>query len=127
MTTDTSFLPGDDVQRREFLMLLVTDGEILKTLTDDIGGDVLPFAVQAMAVELVKTSIAADGMREDIEGLKVAVASLGGLSAGLLGMSEGGLVVDDDEDEGVTAFRNTCREQGARIRSGAGLMPLVAS
>ena len=123
--SDDSFLPGDDVQRREFLMLLATDGEVLKTLTDDIEEDVLPFAVQAMAVELVKTSIAADGMREDIEDLKTAVAALGGLSAGLLGMSEGALVVDDDEDVGVTVFRNVCREQGARIRTGAGLMPLA--
>jgi hypothetical protein len=127
MTTDTSFLPNDDVQRREFLMLLATDGEILKALTDDIEEDILPFAVQAMAVELVKTSIAADELRDEVEGIKTALGALGGLSAGLLGLSGGSLERIEGEDEDLMAFRTVCRDQGAKIRSGAGLKPLVAS
>jgi hypothetical protein len=127
MTTDKSFLPNDDEQRRAFVMLLATDGEILKSLTDDIEEDALPFAVQAMATELVKTSIGLLELQETVAGIETALSALGGLSAGLLGLSDGNLAADDDEDEDLAKFRHVCREQGARIRAGAGLRPLVAS
>jgi hypothetical protein len=125
MTTDTGFLPYDDEQRRTFLALLTEDGDALKSLTENAGEDILPYVIQAMAVELVKTSIAADELRDEVEGIKTALGAFGGLSAGLLGLGEGNLAVDDDEDEDLAAFRHACRDQGAKIRTGAGLMPLA--
>lgn len=125
MTTDNGFLPNDDEQRREFLMLLAGDGAALKTLTEAAGEDILPYVVQSMAVELVKTSIAVMELEDTVSGIETALGALGGLSAGLLGL--GNLAEHDDEDEDLAKFRYVCLEQGAKIRAGAGLMPLVAS
>jgi hypothetical protein len=57
MTTDTGFLPYDVEQRRGFLMVLAEDGDALKSLAETVGEDILPYVIQAMAVELAKTSI----------------------------------------------------------------------
>jgi hypothetical protein len=127
MTTDNGFLPIDDEQRREFLMLLASDDGILKSLTEDMEQDALPFAVRAMAVELVKTSVTLMELEDEVAGIKTVLGALGGLSAGLLGLGDGSLAQTGDEDEDLAKFRHVCREQGAKIRSGAGLMPLVAS
>jgi len=127
MTTDTSFLPYDVEQRRGFIMTLAEDGDALKSLTEAVGEDILPYVIQAMAVELAKTGIALMELQETVAGIDTALGALGGLSAGLLGLGDGNLAQHDDEDEDLAAFRHVCREQGEKIRSGAGLKPLGAS
>lgn len=146
MTDPTSDPPWgterDDVpsveERRALLEMLAVDRDGLAELTAKVGGevaDVLPFALQAISVELASTTMALMEAQETIANMKPTMVFLGRLAMGLLGGTTA-LTVDnlDDEDEDFVdeedrkqylALCNLALDTGFAIRRSAGLPPLL--
>jgi hypothetical protein len=108
-------------QCRQLLALLATDREGLRALTEDLGEDVLPYALQVLAIELVRTSIKVDELEETIEEMRIGLRATGALTSGLLGMSKP-KPTDDPEDDRIWL---SLHRHGADIRHGAGLADLA--
>jgi hypothetical protein len=114
------------VQRREFLSLLATQNDLLALLSEGLEEDAVPYVIQAMAVELVKTSILVNNdIAEKLEDIEAALDLVGPMMAGLLGFGEeSSIEPPEDEDPKVTALHQMSRRTGAPIREGAGLEAL---
>lgn len=113
----------DDVEvRRDFLMLLARDQDAISAMSEKGGYDVTPYAIRAIARELVEVSIRQQEILDTLDVVRDEREITAGLVAGVLS-GEGD---PDEEVEGKIALLAKCtRLQGARILEATGVAPIL--
>ena len=109
-------------QRREAIALLAADRDAIRSISEQHGEDVLPMFLQAIAVELLATSLAVEEADERLETVEVGMKVTGALEAGLVGLEE----QPETGDDTIDGLRAAMHKHGAAIRRGSGL-PLLQS
>lgn len=110
----------DTEQRREFLQLMMLDPGALASFTESLGQDGTPFFIQALAHELVVTSLALMELTEKVQGIEILAKASGSMMSGLMGIEQR-LEVGPDDNVELVGFQNAVRKCGFMIREGAGL------
>jgi hypothetical protein len=131
MTDDTTTEASEDdvtrEQMREFLGQLATKRATLKEMSEAIGEDLLPLALQALATEVISTSIKVEQeLEERMAGLEVTMKLVGALMGGLMGGGEK-LAPETDPEEAdpdveLPAFDEGCSPNSAQPHAGRELL-----
>jgi hypothetical protein len=109
-------------EMRQFIELVAVDPTAIDSISEATGLDGREAIIQALCAEVVTVECRVVELHGELATLKDAMISLGGLSAGLLGLPLRPDEPDSDEpDSEVLALHKALHRHGAAIRDAVGL------